>query len=589
MPTRLIGSTAQAASLFAAGGAATAGVVSAEVAALTGEVLKMMLLSKIKVVTAMLLVVSALAAGGTGLAYRAQADEPARREKPRTDGHDHRNDDPAIARAKGEPLPKGGTVKISGRVVGPDGTSVDGARIAVVSHFRTSLSSRAPRVSSANGTFEFSLPREEVDVDLKSSQEAYLVATADRLGMAWGAAGDFLPSDERGPTGPKELVLRLVPDDAPLSGRVRTADGRPAARARVELSALMASDEDDLGPWLAAVRRGDTFGLSMGHLGRYLAGPGLARFATTTDQDGRFRLPGIGRGRLATLQVWGPTVACTTVVARTGPGELVNVKGLESAFSPGTQGCFGSEFTLTLPPSRPVEGVVTDAETGQPLANAWVRSHRFAGTNRIPADALSTRTDATGRFRLEGLPVGSDNLLLVQPTGDQPYVPVVAKADTSGAGQAVPISIPVRRGVWAKGRVSDAKTGRPLLATIDVYFPRDNPMLARYPGYTLIFPGRMDRTDGDGRFRVAVIPGRSVVAARLLGPEDRSSARLSVTQAGRSYPLLGATRIDGLSDEPLQLYDDVEPSLLMPQNYHRVRGLDVPTDAADVECDLIVE
>ena len=44
MPTRLIGSTAQAASLFAAGGAVTAGVVSAEVAALTGEVLKIMLL-----------------------------------------------------------------------------------------------------------------------------------------------------------------------------------------------------------------------------------------------------------------------------------------------------------------------------------------------------------------------------------------------------------------------------------------------------------------------------------------------------------------------------------------------------------------
>ena len=44
MPTRLIDSTAQAASLFAAGGAVTAGVVSAEVAALTGEVLKIMLL-----------------------------------------------------------------------------------------------------------------------------------------------------------------------------------------------------------------------------------------------------------------------------------------------------------------------------------------------------------------------------------------------------------------------------------------------------------------------------------------------------------------------------------------------------------------
>jgi hypothetical protein len=76
IPTNLIGSTARAASLIAAGGAVTAGVVSAEVAALTVEVLKIMVLSKIKVVTAMLLVVCALAAGGTSLAYRAKATEP---------------------------------------------------------------------------------------------------------------------------------------------------------------------------------------------------------------------------------------------------------------------------------------------------------------------------------------------------------------------------------------------------------------------------------------------------------------------------------------------------------------------------------
>lgn len=80
MPIRLIGPTARTASLFAAGGAATAGVVPAKVVALTREVMKMMLLSKIKVVTAMLVVVSALATGGTGLVYRVQASEPGSRK-----------------------------------------------------------------------------------------------------------------------------------------------------------------------------------------------------------------------------------------------------------------------------------------------------------------------------------------------------------------------------------------------------------------------------------------------------------------------------------------------------------------------------
>lgn len=80
-PTRLIGSTAQAASLFAARRAATAGLISAKVAALTGEVLKVMLLSKMKFAAAMVLMVSALAAGGTGLAYWARATEPTSQEE----------------------------------------------------------------------------------------------------------------------------------------------------------------------------------------------------------------------------------------------------------------------------------------------------------------------------------------------------------------------------------------------------------------------------------------------------------------------------------------------------------------------------
>jgi RNA polymerase sigma factor (sigma-70 family) len=72
MPTRLSGHTVQAARLFAAGGAATAGMVPAQVAALTGEVMKVMLLSKIKI-AAMALAASALVAGGTSLAYQTLA------------------------------------------------------------------------------------------------------------------------------------------------------------------------------------------------------------------------------------------------------------------------------------------------------------------------------------------------------------------------------------------------------------------------------------------------------------------------------------------------------------------------------------
>jgi RNA polymerase sigma factor (sigma-70 family) len=68
----LVASTIKAASLLAAG---QAGVVSAKVAALAEGVMKAMLLTKLKIATAVLLVAAALA-GSAGFLYRTQAAEP---------------------------------------------------------------------------------------------------------------------------------------------------------------------------------------------------------------------------------------------------------------------------------------------------------------------------------------------------------------------------------------------------------------------------------------------------------------------------------------------------------------------------------
>ena len=76
MPTWLIGPTAQAASSFAAGEAVTAGMVSAQVATLTREVLKVMLLGKLKILTTMLMIGGVVVLGGGGLAYRSRAADP---------------------------------------------------------------------------------------------------------------------------------------------------------------------------------------------------------------------------------------------------------------------------------------------------------------------------------------------------------------------------------------------------------------------------------------------------------------------------------------------------------------------------------
>jgi hypothetical protein len=76
VPTSVVASTIQAASLSAAGQAAAAGAISINVAALTEGVLKTMLLTKVKFVTAMLLAVATLGIGAGWLTHQALAQKP---------------------------------------------------------------------------------------------------------------------------------------------------------------------------------------------------------------------------------------------------------------------------------------------------------------------------------------------------------------------------------------------------------------------------------------------------------------------------------------------------------------------------------
>jgi RNA polymerase sigma-70 factor (ECF subfamily) len=83
MPVSLIASTARAASVFAAGQGAAGAVVSARAADLTEGVLKTMLLTKLKIATAVLVGLVALAAGASsgGSDRRAEASSPARGDR----------------------------------------------------------------------------------------------------------------------------------------------------------------------------------------------------------------------------------------------------------------------------------------------------------------------------------------------------------------------------------------------------------------------------------------------------------------------------------------------------------------------------
>lgn len=77
IPARVVMSTVRAASFAAASKAAAAGVVSAKVAALTEGVIRTMLVTKLKIATALLLVLATVGVGVGGFAYQTLAGQPA--------------------------------------------------------------------------------------------------------------------------------------------------------------------------------------------------------------------------------------------------------------------------------------------------------------------------------------------------------------------------------------------------------------------------------------------------------------------------------------------------------------------------------
>ena len=72
-------------------------------------------------------------------------------------------------------------------------------------------------------------------------------------------------------------------------------------------------------------------------------------------------------------------------------------------------------------PGRPIEGLVRDAETKEPIPGAIVTAMQLFGSKMSIEGMITTMTDAEGRYRLVGLPKGNGHKLSVYPPLDRPY------------------------------------------------------------------------------------------------------------------------------------------------------------------------
>ncbi len=523
----LVGSTVTAAARILAGQPLSCGVVPTGVTTLMKGANQAMFLSKCKSAV-LLLLCTALAAAGLGLAARhgARAEPPP--PAPPATGEVASN-----AAEKGKPKPTVAEsetkakeiVKVRGRVLDSEGKPFAGARLYLAPFSNEAMKLRARATSGADGRFEFTFAKTELDRTYTDNPRGQVLAAARGYGF------DVAVVD---PSSPRELTLRLVKDQ-PVSGRILDQEGRAVAGATVRVAEVRVFKGESLKEELADLLKGG-FGTERDwEKGWYGPIPGQPA-SVTTGADGRFRLEGLGRERMAYLIVEGPGIQYKRIQVMTRASKPIVSPNID--IYPDLR-VYGATFDHFTEPARPIRGVVRDKKTGKPVAGVLVSS--VYTTHR-------TKSDKDGRYELLGYPKSKKyHLSAVAPAGQPYFTASPTLADAPGLASLV-ADIEMVRGIPLSGRVTDKETGKPIKGVHVEYYPL-------YPNPNA-FDGPRDSaayTGCDGSFAVVVAPGPGLLAMRAeYVPEARyMSALLTPKEMKAFYKTWAAP--DGNTEDFLQV------------------------------------
>jgi RNA polymerase sigma factor (sigma-70 family) len=515
---RALAQTAVRAAVLIASGGTTAGLISAHVANLATGVIRAMFLQKAKIATVLLLTLGLFATGAGVVTHQVLA---AREQTVENQKSEDKRPEPLAAQVTPQPpaeKPKPqatddqDAIAYSGRVLGPDGKAVTGAKLYVApSNWRYLAEPyESPEVATtgSDGRFQFTVSKG------KLGESITVAAAKAEYGVGW------LQIPAKGKK--DDFTLRLVEDDVPVTGQIVDLQGKPAPGVTLRLQEIFAAVDDNLDPWLEAAtvnKRQDIFQLESLYLKRHCMAPAPVAKATT-DADGRFRLSGIGRNRLAWVRLDGPTIVSERFYVLTRAGKSIELKqfeGAEFGHPCSVVTCYGASFRHAAAPSRPVVGVVRDKGTRLPIAGITIRSLlRAEDTGNLrDVEFVQTTTDAEGRYRLTGMPMGKGYKIAAVPKSDQPYVASHNSVPDSAGLSLATVNFDLKRGVWIEGKITDKVTGKPVRASLIYFSMSTNPNLRDYPGFDGFFskgvvkPAVMKEV---GHYRIIGLPGPGLIA-----------------------------------------------------------------------------
>ena len=523
LPAGLMANTLQAASALGQG---TAGLVSAPVAALLKSAASAAVPSKTKMIAVMLLIVSVLAGAGVWVTARPQAASQTA-ELPKSPV-ESKPQPPQAKNAEAPQPKKNAGLLVKGRVLGPDGKPVAGAKLYFPRQLKEQQQGEKEvemiqrGTTDAKGRFRFQLPRTEID----DGRHNPLVAATEGFGVAWTE----LPQKDA----PGELTLRLV-KDVPIRGRLVSTEGMPVAGVTVTVAGILAFERLD--DFLRAFQREMRHAVEEMTTRRLLVPLNSVLGVKSTDKDGRFEIRGIGVERVAGLEVnrAAGVEEVMLAVTREGFDAKAYLKSLlrepRERISPHL---FGPSFEHIVPraeANQVIEGTVREAGSGKAVAGATVTTsgataatdNSMAGLwlllgrklNEADVGIITAVTDDRGHYRLAIKRKAPNYWLEIRAPEHLPligYGLVVKAPAVSGVG-AIRADVEMRRGGVVTGRLYNKATGKGI------------------PGKVHFVPLPENKSDGldfykkrndlgaeagaDGRFRLVAIAGPGVLMARI--------------------------------------------------------------------------